>query len=389
MKISKHMTMLMIMILILASCSNSPKHTFTKEINENNIEICTNSGGPKFIKSLYTIEETLSLGGEEPEPKLFQPYGVLVDDQGFLFFIDEYRIKKFSPQGDFISLISQPGQGPGEITNPRLEAIIGDTLYVDQFVWSGRRKYELFNTDGKYIERIFHPRLKVEQKQGRRKYTLGPIGPSKFLFYTQNPIETGNFTVDLCKYGIADRDGNIIKMLDLQIEPFSSWIKKENGSTIAPFIVGAEAFLSRNIYILSGIGEKIHQFSLEGELQRVTHLNLPQEPVTAADIAQVLKSRERPGLPTMLESTDFPEKKPIACSIIEDDEGHIWVKKGADYYSALKESATYMLFSAEGEYLADQTFPCDVSIIKKGMVYGFTKTENDLMIFKRFILIKN
>ena len=89
MKISKHMTMLMIMILISASCSNSPKHTFTKKINENNIEICMNSGGPKFIKSLYTIEETLSLGGEEPEPKLFQPYGVLVDDEGFLFFIDE------------------------------------------------------------------------------------------------------------------------------------------------------------------------------------------------------------------------------------------------------------------------------------------------------------
>ncbi len=252
MKIAQCISILILTVFIVLSCSTSPSHTFTKEIDENNIEICTNSGEPKFTESLYTIEESLSLGGEEPEPKLFQPYGVLVDDEGSLFFVDEGRIKKFSSKGEFISFISQPGQGPGEVTHPKLEAIIGDTLYVAQSMWSGRRKYELYHTDGRHIERVMHPKLKIEKKPGGRKYTVGPIGSFKFLFYTQVPIETGNKSVD-----------------------------------------------------------------------------------------------------------------------------------------ELKGSATYMVFSTEGEYLADQTFPCDIEVIKNDMAYGFTKNENDVRIFKRFMLIKN
>ena len=387
MKHALRITSLSVFLIIVASCSNTSSHRFSKKINNAGVEVCTSSGGPKYADPLYTLEETLSLGGEAPEPKLFQPFGVLVDDERYLYFIDEQRIKKFSPHGEFVSYIGRIGQGPGEITNPRLAVILGDTLYADQFQWSGSRKYELFKTDGTYIDRIVHPRLKVEPAPGQRKYTAGPLGPFSFLFYVETPLEPGFGGPAEWSYGIADRQGNVLTMLEVDIEPFTSWIRKENGGTVAPYTVGAESYIFDSIYILSGVGARIDQFTLNGELKRILHLQFEREPVDDEDIAGVLKSLTRPGVPAILDAGDFPEYKPVACSVIEDDQGRLWVKKGADYYSGRKGAASYMIFSQAGEYLADQVFPCDVSVIKGGKAYGFTATQDDEIIFKCFSLI--
>ena len=101
--------MVLLYVLALVFCAPKKHHQFTRTI-ENDIDICTNSIGPKYTEPLYEIEELLSLGGEEPEPKLYQPFGdCLVDDEGNIFFSDEDRIKKFDSDGNFLQFIGRPG----------------------------------------------------------------------------------------------------------------------------------------------------------------------------------------------------------------------------------------------------------------------------------------
>ena len=56
-----------IMLFVFIACSKEGAHKFITSINEEGVEICVNSGGPKYSEPLYDIEETLSLGGEEED----------------------------------------------------------------------------------------------------------------------------------------------------------------------------------------------------------------------------------------------------------------------------------------------------------------------------------
>ena len=73
--------------------------------------------------------------------------------------------------------------------------------------------------------------------------------------------------------------------------------------------------------------------------------------------------------------------------IIVDDEHRLWLKKGSDYYGNPEGTITYMLISAEGEYLTDQTFPCEIEVVRNGMAYGYVIHDDGVRVLKRFRLV--
>ncbi len=148
------------------SCSRESSHSFSKKVRNDGVEICVNKKTPLYDTPIYDIRETLSLGGESHVPKLYQSYNFFVDNDGCLYFTDEKRVKKFDSEGNFLFLIGDRGDGPGEIKNPRLITIIDNILFVGESSWRGNRKYELFKLDGKFIRRMYAPTIKMKLING-------------------------------------------------------------------------------------------------------------------------------------------------------------------------------------------------------------------------------
>ena len=130
-----------LVVFLFASFAFS--QNFIVETRDDGVKICINKNGPSSDKQLYRFKETLSLGGEEPSPKLYMPSQCLVDGIGIMYVVDEKMIKKIDPNGNDIVFISKVGNGPGELRNPRLICIYNDTLITHDF---SSKYFELFYT---------------------------------------------------------------------------------------------------------------------------------------------------------------------------------------------------------------------------------------------------
>jgi len=111
-------------------CTKENAQTFFSKVQQNGVSVIEIDNISKQLENYFQYEEILSLGAEEPEPKLYQPLDCLVDKNGNLYFSDEGRIKKFDSMGNFLQYIGNKGEGPGEIYWPSLEQTVGDSLIV-------------------------------------------------------------------------------------------------------------------------------------------------------------------------------------------------------------------------------------------------------------------
>ncbi len=382
-----------IVSFVFISCSKEGVHKFTTSINEDGVEVCVNSDGPKYTEPLYEIEETLSLGGEEPEPKLFQPQDFLVDDDGFLYFTDEDRIKKFEADGKFVSFIAARGEGPGEVNYPTLHRFIGDTLVVDQYQRIGGKlfRFDLFLREGSFVQRVMIPKSQEKLIEDGLNYIEQYYCSNKVIFSSSKYWEQGDAQFSMQAFGIANTHGVTIKQLEIPLESKQTRIiKEEKDFTITtgrPYtILSCQIDVGQYLYFLMPSGKEIRVFTLDGELNRIIELDLPEPPVTHEDINRLIERRSRPGRPAVIKSNHFPSVKPVVCENIVDDRGWLWLKKGEDFHSSGKEPNTYLIIDEKGEYVADQILPMKLSAVSNNHAYGFTMTEDDLKIFKRYQL---
>jgi hypothetical protein len=393
-QIWKWFSILLIQGVVLFSCSSKGSHEFTTSINEAGVGICVNSGGPRYSEPLYDIDETLSLGGEEPVPTLYQPqpWSFLVDHEGCLYFTDEDRIKKFDEAGQFERYIGAKGEGPGEVSYPRLHRIIGDTLVVEQTRKTGGsgERYDLFNLNGLFINRMMIPKPRIKLLEEGWNSVREYMGNGTYLFTTYKDWEHGELSVTQHAYGLSDRKGDFIRQLDITIEPKPTGIIKKGDdyitTTMIPYTVGCIIEVHQNICCLMPSGKELRLFTFVGELVRIIQLDLPESPVTQYDRDKLMKRWNRPGRHSSLTNRDFPTTKPVAGGILMDDLGNFWLMKGDEIYNYGKEPVTYMVIDKNGEYIGDQTLPMNLTVVKHGYAYGFFVTEDELQIFKRYKL---
>jgi len=97
-------------------------------------------------------EEKFIKESEDDERYMFkQIWDFVIDSRGFAYLLDERRIIKFNPRGEFMAIIGRIGKGPGEFMAPyKLSLDEKDNLYVkDQ-----RASVVVFNHDGAFKEVI-------------------------------------------------------------------------------------------------------------------------------------------------------------------------------------------------------------------------------------------
>ena len=266
--IRQHVICLMVILFILVSCGgNNSSHRFAVSTSEKGADLRVNSGGPKYETPLYDIDETLSLGGEEPEPTLFEPRSFLVDDDGNLYFTDDDRIKKFDSTGKFRRFISRRGNGPGEVSYPSLERFLGDTLVVSRYRHSGSlRKWDLFYKDGTYIKRLNVPRLSEPLVDDGYNWIDSYLGSSTVLFVSSKTWAEGETNLANAAWGLADISGTVIDSLDLSFKSVRQSIIKHYEdyytSVFLPFSLGyGEVYYRDNLYYLMPEGREIHMFN--------------------------------------------------------------------------------------------------------------------------------
>lgn len=385
------LTGLIIVLLITVFYCSKEEHPFVTFYKGKGIKAVVISGRPSQENPVYKYEEVLSLGGEEPEPVLFQPGSCLIDDEENLYFTDEGRIKKFDKNGKFIRFIGNKGQGPGEVNYPSLKQLYENTIFVGQSRWRGVQKFEVFNTDGEFVKRINYPKVEDEKYKGRRNSLECYIGEDNFLMSSSEIKKEENYLLSEPKFIFITSKGDVLKEIDLAIEKFPTMIDWEGMGTSMPFVLTkCPVIFEKKIYILSNDGTEIYIFSKTGDMQKAVKLDYPG-PVVSGEEKEKFRSSWPDEYQPLIRKTVLPDIKPFVYDIIPDDSGNLWLNKGETFYVDRSEvnEFKYMIIDEKGKYIADQVFPIELLEINNGFAYGFKVMENGLKIFKKYRLLKN
>ena len=107
------------------------------------------------------------------------PYRFELDDQGYLYILDEQQLLQFSPEGTFVRNFYRPGQGPGEIaTGFQMTSFL--PLEDGLLVYDGATKIIRFDREGKLVS-------EVKQTAGRFFELIG-IAPNGFFMRSQTDV---------------------------------------------------------------------------------------------------------------------------------------------------------------------------------------------------------
>ncbi|MFC1563530.1 hypothetical protein ACFL6G_01280 [candidate division KSB1 bacterium] len=384
---------ILLILSLLVQCSEKIEDPYLLSLKEKGVDVKIIEEESIPTSQVYDVVETLSLGGEEV-PTLYQPGSCLVDDQGNMYFTDENRIKKFSPDGEFLRYIGDIGQGPGEVEYPNLEVIREGNLVVGQGISRGRRKYELFNLNGDYTGRLYHPELKEKLIPEGRNLTISYLGNDRFLIEASRRVPQEKLIILYeKKYAIADKEGNLLKELEFITEPYASEVQSNDARLSRPLTMSyPPSYFQNNLYILNRNGKDICIFSNSGDLLKITRINMPESKTTDEEKDAITKKYEGYGgeFSELLKIIGIPDTKPGLCDILLDDNDQVWLQKGdtfRDYsYPGVDNEYTYVILDNGGNCIGEQVLPVKVDIVKNEQAYGFMKNEEGFRVFKRYRL---
>ncbi len=353
--------------LILPQCSSdrTVRHSFQVEEVEGILTVM-NSGGPMYSEELFRYEKILELEeGQMEEALFYQPSEFLADETGRFFLKDSglAKILVFDPSGNYLNSIGQRGQGPGEFIGCSIQSVNGGIVTI--FEAMGLRRIQRFSWDGPLID-----------------VTTVPSGAAMLSVF-------GAFIIDsMDKLFLTGS----MSMADPEVRRAGSIVIAANGDTIAdvmtPYVNvvrSAEIRIAGNVAIIpspliygpnpmsnyhpnhgivlsSGTEPVLKLFNLEGTHIKTITVDLPVEPVTAADeelarnlFTQVLNNMDE-GLRDMMQSQidvmKFADEKAPWTDVKIDDDGYFWLQIPAPLAGREQlEYLSYRVLSPEGEYL--------------------------------------
>jgi hypothetical protein len=103
-------------------------------------------------------------------------YMKIYDDHLYVFDVGDYKIKRFTLAGDFLSeIIEGRGEGPGEVFSPTDFFVKGTRIWV---LDPNPRRISIFETDGTYLSSFSIPDLAIR---------MAPVGETIVLLTLMNP----------------------------------------------------------------------------------------------------------------------------------------------------------------------------------------------------------
>jgi len=347
--------------------------------------VIRNPQKPYYGELAIELEDDLEIGDDEDSNfQFYNVAGIALDSEGNIYVLDSgnHRVQKFDSDGHYLLTIGREGEGPGEFVR-LVDVFIDkqDTLYL-----SGRRRIQIFDTEGVYKDSITF-------ETSINDFFLGADG-NIYTFIMQSDEEGSKKY--LVKY---DRNGNIVERIAEFSDVQSVQSRDGSGATVSfkayhqynywPYLfpINSERFVYA--YPLSYV---ITAMSYRGELIKKIQKDEPPQPITSAEkdfiISRIEEAFERrgrkPPKDVVEASCQFPPHRPFFYGMTVDDVGRIYVRRAP---SVLDESNQVELdiFSRDGYYLYKAFFSFSPEIIKDGLLYDvFTSEETGEVKIKRY-----
>ena len=376
----------MIFALVFSSCSKAPENLASREIIDG-IEYVHNTSVPLHPDSTLTVEEELSIGGEDPEGNiiLFEVSYVIVDDAENMYIVDrrDFNIKVFDPEGNHINTIGKKGEGPGEFQ------YVGPTMFTPDrrllVMDFQARRTSLFERTGDFISSyqwkisISQPILTTDSsyfvQEFVREEGSDPIAERKLIIdeidFDGNTLRSfGSFKLPEYK---TFTDGNIMFGMSVPHSPHSIFTGDCGSQCIYHCLNGQ--------YL-------IEVFDANGNLFRKIDRPYEALPYTSQDKEQFLaryKDRPDDNQKKLIESMEFPSIKNVASRLLPDDEGNLWVQTYEIKEEDGNEYTAYDIFSNNGSYEKKIWLDKRPDVFKKGKMYiHHTDEETGYTYIKRY-----
>lgn len=360
-------------LLISTSCGKQKEEWKGKIEVEDGVIVVKNPKEPIYDESIFSLEEELTITGEEgKEGQMFMNIvSIDVSEDGTIYVLDgkAANIKVFDSSGKFLKTIGRRGQGPGEFGRPEGFSITPlDEIAVND---PGRRSIQFLDKDGNFLRQI-----PVNQP-----FFIGP----RF-------ISNGDMIASYAIFG--EKFKVVLDKLDDKLEPLLTF---STISMLKPpkvhiflyrfvndlrwdvtnkdeIIWGALTAPEYELYVHDSNGKLIRKITKEYDPVEIT--NVEYEKMTKEWFGKVPSSDRWEFI--------IPNNYPPFHTFILDDEGRIFVKK----FEGIENSKRIYceVFDSQGRYITDIIFPINMlpGLFKKGKLYTIEEDEEGYRVVKRY-----
>ncbi len=391
---------ILILLSLSAGCgSSSSNATVIRSTVGDTLVVATTppvEPGP----SIFMPELDLTIGAPDgpDEYLLMRPTSVSADADGNIHVSDQSdgEVRIYDRSGRHLRSFGRRGDGPGEFNSNywgwfRVRDVSGDRLTVEDLP-----RLRIFDSSGQYLSTFD---LMLLQSQDDREHT-STIGIEWFP-----ERET---IIARWSWNLPDQmNGETLVLLDEALvtqqempgcEYTIGFYQDEDMGFSLPHSQNYEWTTSGGRLLAWGVsGEyRIDMYDLESGRWSRALLDIPAEPVTAADI-QAFKDdfldrewmRGQEGLwEPLLNRARYPEVKPYYGDMLGDDRGRIWVRRYSEISGPDEpEWYRYDLFNGEAEWLGIVDSPVTFEYIRDGS--GYRLDYEEYPVVERYRLIPN
>jgi hypothetical protein len=373
-------------LVVVTACAEDAGVADTVTVTDSaGVTIYTSSGDgwDRPLDVVFAAEPHLRIGsvagGEETQLTYVQAAMRLSDGRLLVAERGDQRLRLFGEEGEFLNWIGHVGEGPAEFASVGGAGLLaGDTVWVFDI---GLRELELFTPEGRFV-RTFRPERLPEVRTFRRTGMI-PDGRVTYIGTTLDLSPSGDPSQDFTEevvVSVADREGR--GPVAVTSGEGATYSFPSPGTFTAMFDERFSsrpsfAFATDRIYRAHPGPFEIREISYEGDLLRVTRVERPRVPVTAAFIgeyerasdeayAELQRRRGLPATPRETPPAPYADSLPHFGSTLVDAQDRLWVREyvghtqadpsrwwrigregGVDGYLDLPERFTLLAIDAE------------------------------------------
>lgn len=375
-------------LLIWPACSKKPESAARVEVIDG-IEYVHNTETPLHPNKTVTLEEELSIGGEDEEGNivLFRPSRFIVDQNENIYISDrqDQVIKVFDPNGRYVRTIGAKGEGPGEFRSVGYQIFLPDgRLLVMDF---SSRRTSIFESSGKYLEsHQWINRLSQLHFATESSYIV-----TEYTFEGGNPFEGRRLFIK--EY---DFEGKEIRSFG-EFVPEETKMHVETNRVLAlplpysPQSIFAADHTQQYLYHCLNNKYTIEVFDKTGKVFR--KIVRSYEPVlfTRKDAEEFRGRYERSrneGIRKLAKEIPMPTTKTITLRMLADDLGNLWVETHEQKEEMERTFTAYDIFKKDGYYEAKIWLDRRPRLFMKGKMYLMeTNEETGYIFLKRYRII--
>jgi hypothetical protein len=244
--------------------------------------ILINSAGSIAAADLGKTLWSVTYFGEGESDYFHRPSDIAVDHQQSLVYIADsgnHRVVVFDLNGNFVRIIGQKGQGPGEFNNPTGLCVDGNSrLAVADY---RNNRIQIFAPQGKFLNNINTKEIRVADLLiiDGLFYTIPSFGASGFNINMGSDAETQPLVV------VLDNTGDVVSEITIsdfpEKQPFVRALKNRVTIALSP---------EKNLFLPFSNMNLVYEFDLQGNRLGQFQRELPFEPITPS-----LKSKRTSG----------------------------------------------------------------------------------------------